>query len=286
MTGPDPCREMTPEDLTPRRPAEQLVSPTTDPGLLRRTRLRAAQARAADALTFVAETALTVSPAYLGGDDRYRVLLHVDLAALSEADPTATPDPTAAADPTRRSHLEDGPAISAEAARRMTCHAGVVALLRGPRGQLLDIGRRSGTIPPAIGRALRVRDHGRCRFPGCQRRKGVEAHHIVHWAHGGPTRLDNLVLLCRLHHWLVHEGGFAVRGPVGQQVEFRRPDGGLLPEVPDTHQQPAAALADRLHGEADALTPAWWYGEPLRLAYVVSAVLDARSRPTDSGLAA
>jgi hypothetical protein len=60
-------------------------------------------------------------------------------------------------------------------------------------------------------RALRARDRG-CRFPGCDNRRFVDAHHVRHWAHGGETSLDNLILLCRRHHRAVHEGGYRVDG--------------------------------------------------------------------------
>jgi hypothetical protein len=58
-------------------------------------------------------------------------------------------------------------------------------------------------------RALKRRDGG-CRFPGCPDTRFVDAHHIEHWADGGETRLDNLVLLCRHHHRLLHEGGYRI----------------------------------------------------------------------------
>jgi 5-methylcytosine-specific restriction endonuclease McrA len=52
-----------------------------------------------------------------------------------------------------------------------------------------------------------LRDH-RYRLPGCERPKAwCDAHHVVHWANGGPTSLSNLVLLCRRHHRMVHEPG-------------------------------------------------------------------------------
>lgn len=116
------------------------------------------EARDADALVLAAETALAGTPTRLNGDDRYRVLLHADLAALG-ADPGPGSSNGVAA------WLDDGPALSVEAAPRITCHTGIRALLRGPRGRLLDIGRRRRTIPPAMGRALHVRDGGCCRFP-------------------------------------------------------------------------------------------------------------------------
>ena len=75
-------------------------------------------------------------------------------------------------------------------------------------GSVLDIGRRTRTIPPALRRALEVRDQG-CRFPGCGLRF-TDAHHLEHWADGGETSLANTLLLCRHHHRLVHEGGWRV----------------------------------------------------------------------------
>ena len=106
----------------------------------------------------------------------------------------------------------DGLRVSAETARRMACDAGAVVMSHAADGATLDVGRKTRTIPPALRRALQTRDHG-CRFPGCNARR-CDAHHVRHWADGGRTRLDNLVLLCRRHHRAVHEEGFSVRlGP-------------------------------------------------------------------------
>jgi hypothetical protein len=136
--------------------------------------------------------------------ERYQVFLHVDPGTLQAEGEIG------------RSHLEDGTRVSAETSRRLTCDAGVVQVTAGADGSVLDVGRRTRTIPPAVRRALQVRDGG-CRFPGCGLRF-TEAHHLVHWADGGETTLDNLVLLCRFHHRRVHEDGFGVR---------RGPDGGV-----------------------------------------------------------
>jgi len=73
---------------------------------------------------------------------------------------------------------------------------------------VLHVGRRTRSIPPALRRALEIRDRG-CRFPGCGSRF-TDAHHVEHWADGGETSLDNCLLLCRHHHRLVHEGGWKV----------------------------------------------------------------------------
>jgi hypothetical protein len=99
-------------------------------------------------------------------------------------------------------------------------------------GEPLNIGRKSRTIPPAIRRALHRRDGG-CRFPGCSATRFVDAHHVQHWADGGETRMENLTLLCRRHHRLVHEGGYGLEArPFGGFV-FTRPDGKVLPDTAD-----------------------------------------------------
>jgi hypothetical protein len=89
--------------------------------------------------------------------------------------------------------------------------------LGGARPQPLDVGRATRVVAPAQRSALTVRDGG-CRFPGCDRPVAwCEAHHLRHWLHGGPTDLDNLVLLCRGHHHAVHEGGWRLdRHPNGE----------------------------------------------------------------------
>jgi hypothetical protein len=100
------------------------------------------------------------------------------------------------------------------------------------QGRPLSVGRKTRAIPPALYRALRSRDGG-CRFPGCDRRRFVDAHHIENWANGGETKLSNLVLLCRHHHRLLHERGYrAERSTHG--IVFRRPDGRLVPRVRHT----------------------------------------------------
>lgn len=99
--------------------------------------------------------------------------------------------------------------------------------MRG-RSEPLDVGRRTPVVPPAVRRAVIVRDRT-CRFPGCDRPHAwCDAHHVEHWADGGPTALRNLVLLCRRHHRMVHApGGFGLRIEEGTSV-FRRPDGSML----------------------------------------------------------
>jgi len=77
-----------------------------------------------------------------------------------------------------------------------------------------------------------VRDAG-CRFPGCGRTRWLQAHHIEHWAHGGPTALPNLILLCQHHHQCVHEGGWRlIIGGDGLTCDALAPNGHQVCAVP------------------------------------------------------
>jgi hypothetical protein len=142
--------------------------------------------------------------------DRYQVMVHV----------TAVTPETVGAAPGRDSCIEDGPGVSSETSRRIACDSSVVCIKEDKNGEPLSIGRRSRSIPPPMRRALRARDKG-CRFPGCTNTRFVDGHHIKHWADGGDTSLDNLVLLCRHHHHLVHEGGFACSKDENGTITFK-----------------------------------------------------------------
>jgi 5-methylcytosine-specific restriction endonuclease McrA len=116
--------------------------------------------------------------------------------------------------------------FTAADARRIGCDAAVSRIVRGPRSEVLDLGRKTPVVPPALRRAVVARD-ATCRFPGCHRPESwTDVHHVVHWADGGPTSLANLLLLCRRHHRSVHDR-FALELTDGAPV-FRRPDGSIL----------------------------------------------------------
>ena len=101
----------------------------------------------------------------------------------------------------------DGSPVDPETIRRLACDANVVRMIMGPDSEPLDIGRATRTIPTAIRRALDQRDEG-CTWQGCDAPpQWCDAHHIEHWADGGPTSLENLTLLCRRHHTATHEMG-------------------------------------------------------------------------------
>ena len=173
--------------------------------------------------------------------------------------------------------------VGHEAARRVACDAGLVVLRHAPDGGVLDVGRRTRTIPTALRRALEGRDRNQCQFPGCSSRH-CDAHHVVHWADGGPTQLANLVLLCRFCHRAVHEEGFQVVADSAGRFQFLRPDGAPLPAVPAApHWQgagaPLAPTVARLAASGITIGPHTatpeWYGESLNVA----AALDVLWEP-------
>jgi hypothetical protein len=211
--------------------------------------------RRADALGLLAECALGADLAPGLTANRYQVVVHVEDAGAAESSPHAVIELN-----------EGGVHVSAETSKRLACDASKVAMREGANGAALDVGRKTRAVPSAIRRALAVRD-GRCRFPGCAARR-CDAHHIAHWMDGGPTSLDNLMLLCRRHHRLVHEGGFSVTRDRRGDVTFTRPDGRRLPS-----SAPVAA-----HGPLDvdrgvgAHGLRCWDGTPFRVAYVIDVL--------------
>ncbi len=181
-------------------------------------------ARRADALAEIAETYLNSEPGEASTADRYQVVVHVTAGTLDrvQTDPPVgarTAGDPISDDPPILSHLDDGPHVTAETSRRIACDASILRLIEDEEGEPLSIGRKSRVIPPAIRRALRARDDG-CRFPGCTNTFYIDGHHIEHWADGGETSLGNLVQLCRRHHRLVHEGGFACEKDANGRVTF------------------------------------------------------------------
>lgn len=272
----------------------------------------------ADALALVAESALKggLDPGSSG--DRYQIVVHVSdeelltpasgctsrvSAEVSAAHVSAETPPRHGQEPAAATaEAEDVPAetsasrqpasgqssprgaslgdfhvpVSAETARRVACDAGKVRITHRS-GQILSVGRKTRTIPPPIRRALEFRDQG-CRFPGCTS-KHCDAHHIVHWADGGETKLSNLVLLCRRHHRLLHEGGFKVRMSEDGSVQFFHRRGRPLeesPAPPPVGLHAARELVEHLENAGILITGKesmpTWDGRPLDLPYVMECL--------------
>jgi hypothetical protein len=198
--------------------------------------------------------ARVVPPVSGGRANRLQVVLHVDAAALRSDSPDAG-----------MAELESGARVSAETSRRLACDASLVVMHEDGRGTIIDVGRRRRTVPPSLRRLLERRDGG-CRFPGCDRRH-CDAHHVRHWADGGATSRENLMLLCRFHHRLVHEGGYRVEPSHDGGFIFRAKAGWIVPEVPPAPRlrgDVGAALRAAHAGiNIDANTAPRWRGDPM-----------------------
>jgi hypothetical protein len=171
-------------------------------------------------------------------------------------------------------NLDDGTWIAPETWRRVACDCALDLVKVDEAGKVLDVGRRTRTIPPALARALDVRDAGRCRFPGCNHRRFLDRHHVEHWSQHGETKLDNLLTLCSAHHRLVHEGGWTVELD-GDEARFFRPDGTPLvwpapARVEDAVGELEEACAELEIGATTGLTS--WNGKTPEYSWCVEVV--------------
>ena len=287
--------------------------------------------RRADALGLVAESALAggLDPGNPG--ERFQVTVHVPADTLAARAPASTPPrvaaETRAASETPSQPVTAAPQVAAEtpeasagacecatppadldagqavidqagglhlgrmATRRISCDAALVALCHGADGAVLDVGRRTRAVPSALRRALLDRDRSQCQFPGCDSRR-CDAHHVVHWADGGETRLQNLVLCCRFHHRAVHEEGFQVVADGNGQFRFLRPNGVALaaePPVVCWEGPPLAPTDARLAAAGVSIGPHTatpdWYGESLDLAAALDVLWQPPARAAPAAVA-
>ncbi|ORA38037.1 HNH endonuclease signature motif containing protein [Mycobacterium aquaticum] len=174
------------------------------------------------------------------------VVVHVDLDKHSEK-------------PVAALHL--GPVLTDDERRYLTCDATCEVWFER-HGQPIGAGRAARTVNRRLRRALEHRDRC-CAVPGCGATRGLHAHHIVHWEDGGPTDLDNMVLLCPYHHRLHHKGGITITGPAHQLTvtdatgrelhrgSLARPPTTPPPQVPP-YRGPTGERAD------------WWWYTPFQ----------------------
>ena len=176
-------------------------------------------ARTWDALIGIAQHSLDtdVQPESHGARPRVSVLIDLDALRAHIANGGA-PD-----QPTQPAVTEDGLRLSHAAVRRLACDADLIPISLGTQAQPLDVGRTHRLITTALWSALIARDR-HCAFPGCTRPPVMcHAHHIRHWADGGPTSLANLVMLCGHHHRTLHDTTWQVRLAPDGHPEFLPP---------------------------------------------------------------
>ena len=181
--------------------------------------LRTPGQRRADALVEICRLATASTQLPDNGGDRPQIVVTVRLDTLRDHTGTAT--------------LDDNSPLTATTARRIACDAAILPAVLTGTGQILDLGRERRLITGPLRRAPILPDRG-CAFPGRDRPpRWTNGHHIRHWADGGPTTLDNTVLVCRFHHRLLHHTNWQVRiNPTDRHPDFIPP-----PHI-DAHQTP------------------------------------------------
>jgi 5-methylcytosine-specific restriction endonuclease McrA len=230
----------------------------------------------ADAIVGICGDYLGGRAAEAGNPDTYQVVIHAGTGAITgsedpgvSAETQLAPDapPTTALAAVKetvpllafpvshpahpaRCHVEDGLALSPATAQMIACNATISTMLHGASGNVLNIGRRTRRAPAALRRAARERDKYRCRFPGCESRR-VDLHHVVFWANGGQTKLENLICLCKRHHTIVHDKGIII-ATTGGGFAFCMADGTPIPSSPPL---PASSPAGITACHDAAITP-------------------------------
>jgi len=231
--------------------------------------------RRADALTTMAETTLRHGPGQMSAGERYQVVVHVTAETLT--DDALADDYSDDSD--GRCELDDGMRLAPDTVRRIACDGSLVHITEDSAGNPLDIGRKTRAVPPALRRALQARDAG-CRFPGCIHHRFVDAHHIEHWADGGETSIDNLVLLCRRHHRLMHEGGFGLEKIAEGRIRFTRPDGRVIDDHPGLPGGSIEALRSANQQADQAVDASSWIipGDALDYGIAIGGLLSLRQK--------
>ncbi len=228
----------------------------------------------------------------------------LDVPAGTPMRPAVSPGSTIDAPPTCSDptcQLQGLGGIEPETARRLACDAELIGAVVDINGEVLALGRSRRLVSRAQRRALMIRD-GMCQFTACHQTRHLQAHHIIPWSAGGPTDLDNLILLCRFHHTAVHEGGMTIERSTdpspGHRWDFLMPDGRphqdwydaealayLLAEQSSRQHADHTAIIDTVdrfdHPEARRILPGW-RGERFDLHECVQALFRMQLRD-DSG---
>lgn len=159
--------------------------------------------RRADALCAMASSALSDEPA------RAQMVVHVEAEDLRSGEGVA--------------EIQGGPVISVETGRRLMCDGKFQVVVHDQDGKPVASSRTAKNVTKTTRMNVERRDAGKCCAPGCRRTSGLHVHHIVHQEHNGPHEIDNLVLLCDIHHYMVHEGGYKIRGKP-PKISLERPN--------------------------------------------------------------
>jgi hypothetical protein len=256
---------------------------------------RAEGISAADALVRLAEIALAAladgenPPRGLRGDERAAVVVHLDAARVpaprrpaaglrsAERGPTAVPRSAERGRPAGR--IAGGPGLPDRVVERLVCAGRVRTVAHDGANNLFDVGRSHRLVTDRQYRALMLRHHGHCAHPGCPNTKNLDAHHRVHWLHGGRTDLDNLLLLCERHHVAHHDGAFQILVFGAGKFRFVTADGRDLSTPVHAVSRDVRPIEDDHPNTAPDAATTRWDGQRLDRRYAIS-VLAQRRRAT------
>lgn len=226
----------------------------------------------AAALVAMAGTTLTNvdAPVHAPAAD---VVVHVPAGALAGGELSGDTNVAAGPSSLQGARLDDGPGLPRQVLDRLVCDARIQLSVDGPDGRALDLGRRTRRPTTRQLAVLWRRDHG-CVVPGCGRLRFLHAHHVVPWARGGPTSVNNLVLLCGDHHRALHGGKLAVEALGRQHFRVLDRHGSEIPTAPPTSGEAAALAAEHADVTAETIEPDW-DGSPLDLPWATVGYLSA-----------
>ena len=229
----------------------------------------------ASALTQLAEHYLetaNMSSPHTSLSEKYQVLLHIN-ANEAHVDHQINQGDIC--------HVENNKFLSREVARQLACDTHMRVVLEDDDGKILNIGRKSRTIPRAIAHALNIRDGG-CRYPGCTQHFWTDAHHVRHWAAGGETKLDNLITLCRFHHTQLHKDVYEIQVQDQDFVFINQDKEEILrsihPQFPvaEADDRVQSMLKDQAHIGIDANTAETkWRGDAMDIQMALHVAFDA-----------
>jgi len=231
----------------------------------------------ADALVAIAEDMVR-------GTRRDRSPIEVIMTVTSG---TLACDRAITSDPSEVACFSDGTCVSAEAARRLSCDAGVVTIVEDEHGNPLSAGRKVRTISGSMKRALLKRDRT-CRFPGCTTRVFLEGHHMKHWADGGATDLQNIVSICSHHHRFVHEYGYSIELDSDGSPRFIDDRSRRVLAAPSPARPPGLGWEAILESNRDlainsTTNECGYDGNPIDYGYVIEDLVHA-DKPDEQGV--
>ena len=163
------------------------------------------EARRADALDVMAGQVIADD----ADADRATIVVHAPLSALVAADCNGAGS--------------GGEVVAPAVLERLACDCRLQGVLHKDDGAVVGIGHTSRVIPRWLRRQVEHRDGFRCVFPNCGSKLGLDCHHVVAFPEG-PTEPDNLVMLCRIHHRVVHDFGWHLMLTADQSPRWFRPD--------------------------------------------------------------